>query len=209
LALDLVAIAVNVVPVFGGVVSNILNNWSADRKRDRIRRCLGDVSLHIANTRSKVNEEYVRSDEFEDLADQTLRRVAMERSEEKRRIYAAFLAGTLTGPGEPYHEQLRFLRTLEQLQPDHIRVIRAMLQDEPSYASNESTLGAALGRLLPDISEDRLLDLVTNQLTEELRVLNVDRREFHRAGGAPMSRLIRPYGQRLIQYISAPNEGAR
>src|SRR5262249_50087884 len=117
------------VPILAGAVSNVLSGWSQKRRFQRIREVLGRLEAQLARVRDQVREDYIRSDEFEDLLDQTLRRVATERQEAKRRLYAAFLASAVTSPGEPYHEQLRFLRTVEELQPDHIRVIRAMLQD--------------------------------------------------------------------------------
>ena len=165
--LDLAAIFTSPIPVLGGAVSNVLAGWSQNRRYQRIREALEQLNQNLVQVRHSLDEDYLRGDEFEDLLDQTLRRVAAERSEEKRRLYAAFLTGAAISPGEPYHEQLRLLRTLEELQPDHVRIVRAMLQkprDAPPRTGGISTrgltsFGHTLQERLPDIPPERLTEL--------------------------------------------------
>ena len=217
-AVSLGTILVNVVPGLGGVVASIVSEWSAARRYARVQEVLEDLALRLGNLRSEVSEEYVRSDEFPDLLDQTLRRVAHERHEGKRRLYAAFLAGAITTPGEPYHEQLRILRTLEELQPDHIRVIEAMRQEPgpaPPRTGGISTRGLTsirhiLQERLPDIPPERLTELVA-QLTDDLRVVMIGQRlDQRQVPGKAMDlrNEFTPYGRRLVAYISGA-ENAR
>lgn len=212
--LDLAAILSSAIPILGGAVSNVLGGWSQSRRFQRIRGVLEQLATSLAHVRESICEEYVRSDEFEDLLDQTLRRVAAERHEAKRRLYAAFLAGAVTSPGEPYHEQLRMLRTLEELQPDHLRIVRAMTLKEPITEpgvggispKGATTILETLRRRLAGVRIDRLEELV-EQLTVELHVTEIDRRQLKTimsAHGARdlQSRFTR-YGHRVIAYIRA------
>jgi len=48
----------------------------------------------IKDIQSDLAKEYVKTDEFQELLEKTLRQAAEERSEEKRRAYSKFLAGT-------------------------------------------------------------------------------------------------------------------
>lgn len=77
----------------------------------------------------------MRSDQFQDLLERTLRQAADERNDEKRRIYRLFLKGAIEVPGEPYDEQRRFLRTLDEMRGDYLRVIRAMLHEPEGNVS--------------------------------------------------------------------------
>ena len=114
-AAESLALVAVFIPGLSGAVANVLGGWSAARKYERVREVLEGLALRLANLRSEVTEEYVRSDEFEDLLDQTLRRVATERHASKRQLYREFLVGAISKPGD-YDEQLRVLRTLEELQ---------------------------------------------------------------------------------------------
>jgi hypothetical protein len=119
-ALDVAATVTSVVPWLGGPVSQVLSGISVGRKMDRVKELLDGLASDLQNLRSDVSANYVRTDEFQELLERTLRLAADERSDEKRRIYRAFLTVAIVSPGEPYDEQVRFLQTLAEIQPDHI-----------------------------------------------------------------------------------------
>jgi len=160
LALEAGALVANFLPGLGGAIANVLSGWSAERKRERVREVISGLALRLVNLQSEVADEYVRGDEFEDLLDQTLRRVANERHESKRRLYREFLVGAITKPAT-YDEQLRILRILEELQAAHIILLRAILQDpDPKHADGISgSLAATLARRMPAY-KDQIDDLV-------------------------------------------------
>src|SRR6266540_2351491 len=89
---DALAFYGTLIPVFGGAVSNVLNGWSRERRMKRAKDVLDDLFSRVQEVGGRLDEGYVRSDEFDDLLDRTLRQVAAERHQEKRRLYAAFLA---------------------------------------------------------------------------------------------------------------------
>lgn len=190
-------------PVLGTAISHVLTGWSRERQHERIREVINLLDEQLRATQVAISEDYVRSDEFEDLLDQTLRRVAQERHEEKRRVYAAFLRGAIQDPGHPYHEQLRFLRTLEELQPDHVRIIQAMRQDPGNPAGYISgSIRQTLMRRLPDMPEARLIDLY-GQLVNELHLVqNTSLMAMMTSAGAEdLRRRFAEYGARLVSYI--------
>jgi hypothetical protein len=213
---DAFAVYAELIPLLGGVVSNVMNGWTQERRMRRVGEVLSDLNARLrmlGDGLDRSREEYIRSDEFEDLLDRTLRQVTTERSRSKRRLYAAFLAGAIESPGEPYHEQLRMLRTIEELQPDHMRIIRAMQQTpEPEgsgrYRGMTSSPGATLERRVPDIPKERLMELA-EQLTEELRVVTIGKNLSAMAtqqGAEDLRSHFTPYGQRLLAYIRAADE---
>lgn len=200
------AFVISALPVLGGPISSVLSGLSAKRQQERIREVLNQVGRELVATQAEIREEYVRSDEFEDLLDQTLRRVMTERHESKRRLYAAFLAGAIKSPGEPYHEQLRFLRTVEELQPDHMRIIDAMAQAPPPGGGQgiAGSISQTLRRRLPDLPGDRLADLY-GHLTDDLKlIVGSGFNTMMTAHGAEdLRNRVTPYGNRLLAYIRA------
>jgi hypothetical protein len=148
----------------------------------------------------------VRSDEFEDLLDQTLRRVANERHESKRRLYREFLVEAITKPAA-YDEQLRILRILEELQAAHIILLRAILQEpDPKHADGISgSFNATLARRLPAYN-DVIGDLVAQ--LNDFRITNLSSlHTMMTARGAEDTRgTVTPFGQRFVSYIRSAEQ---
>src|SRR5687767_11990827 len=122
---EVIALYTTIVPVLGDVVSHVVSGWTSERKRARIREVFLDLYERLRMLRAQLNEHYVGTDDFEDLLDQTLRRVAFERHEAKRRLYREVLVGAATGKGS-YDHNLRLMRAVEQMQPAHFLILRAL-----------------------------------------------------------------------------------
>ncbi|MBW7997175.1 MAG: hypothetical protein FVQ81_11525 [Candidatus Glassbacteria bacterium] len=200
-ALDIASLVGSAVPWIGGPVSNVLSGMSFGRKLGRVREVLEGVAADLAEFKSEVSEEYVRTEEFEDLLEQALRRASEERSEEKRRMYRAFLSDAIEAPGESYDDQLRLLRTFEELQPDHLRVLKIMSQEPGSDPGMMGSPIQTLRERLLEFDDARIEDLVA-QLNDmwitnlgSLKVMMTGR------GAADLRHVVTEYGQRLLRYI--------
>ena len=110
-ALDVASFISSVVPWIGGPVSNVLGGMSLGRKLGRVSEVLESIANDVQNIESDASKNYVKTDEFEDMLEQALKRVGEERNEEKRHLYKAFLTDAIESPGELYDDQLRLLRT--------------------------------------------------------------------------------------------------
>jgi hypothetical protein len=199
--LSLVTLLSSAIPVFGGAVGHVFSEWAAARRAQRLREVLTGIVDDIKALGVRVHEEYVRSDEFEDLLDQTLRRVATERYEEKRRVFRAFLLGAITTPAD-YDEQVRILRTIDQLQAAHLTVIRAVM--EPPARNNEASIGRSFGQVLMrrigGMQRARIDELV--EQLNDLKILNMSIHGMMSGSGAEnTAATVTPYGQRMVRYI--------
>ncbi len=199
--LDIASFVSSAVPWIGGPVSNVLSGLSWDRKLVRIKECLEGIVSDLSKHKDEISEQYVKTEEFEELLAQTLKRVADERRDEKRRVYRAFLTDTIESPGKSFDEQIRFLRTFEELQPDHFKVLRALSQ---SPTSNPDQMGSpieTLHRRMPELDKTHIEDLITQ--LNDLRVTKMTSLKTMMTGyGAEdLSYSITPYGKRLLQYI--------
>lgn len=200
---DLGALYVNLVPVFGGVVSQVLNGWSAERRYQRVKEVLGSVARDLAQIKDRVREEYVRSDEFADLLDQTLRRVVNERNQEKRRLYRGLLVDATTSATYTYDEQIHMLQVIDSLQGAHIAVLGAILAEPPKGYSEgfTSTFLTTLRGRLHGVSEERIIDLVTH--LKDHHLANVGNLQSHMTseGAQDMRSTLTPFGKRLVDYL--------
>jgi len=207
---DLGALFASVVPVVGGAVSFVLSDWTAQRRYQRVRDVLQGLAKDLQQFKDDVKEEYVRSDEFTDLLDQTLRRVANERHEEKRRLYRGVLLGAITGQGQSYDEHLHMLRVIDSLQVAHMALLKAILQ-VPDLKYMDGISGsfiATLKRRLPELAEARIGDLVA-QLNDH-RVLTIGSLQtmMTARGAEDMRHTLSAFGRRLVSFLSeGPREG--
>ena len=202
-ALELAGIVSSLVPWLGGPISNVLGGISVDRKIGRVLKFMEGFAEELKDFKSKASEEYVKTEDFQELSEQTLLRVQDERNEEKRRIYRDFLIDAIKAPMELYDEQLRFLRTLEEMQPDHIRILRVLnnpLDVRPSPRL-EHTIPRlqSLSLMLLDIPHPRMADLV-DQLNSML--LTTLTEEDDVLGPVHLPSTITPYGHRFIKFIT-------
>jgi len=190
------------IPWLAPAVSAVLSGISNKRRIKRIHEALGQLNAELQDFKSESSDTYVQSDEFEELLERTLRQTADERSEEKRELYGRFLAAAIRSPGEPYDEQIRFLRDLELLQVDHIRILKAMLEEpDPNSNMYTGTTFSTLSERLPDISEPRLRDLVT-QLSDMRTILGIDKTMVTPSTALNLRNRFTPYGKRFVRYLS-------
>lgn len=201
-ALDVAAFVGSAVPWIGGPVSNVLGGISTGRKLARIREVLGGLVDDLSDFKSEISEKYVKTEDFEELLEQILKRASEERNEEKRDIYRSFLSNAIEEPGETYDEQIRFLRTLEEIQTDHLRIIRA-LSLEPSR--NPGMMGSpnqTLGKRLPEISEDRIAELIAQLNDMRITKLTSLKTMMTGHGAEDLRHSITAYGNRFLQYLT-------
>jgi hypothetical protein len=193
---------VNLVPGIGGAIASVLFGISGDRRFERVREFLVNLDSRLGRL-SDEQDRFIRSDEFEDLLTETLERVARERSEQKRKLYAAFLAEMIDElPSEPYEDRLRFLRMVEELQADHLRILRAMASEpDTSAAIMAGSRKLTLEAKLPEIPSDRLQDL-TQQLGD-LRLIDAGMLTGMVTGPSAIDLrpVVTPFGARFVRYL--------
>jgi hypothetical protein len=200
-SLDVAVIVTSAVPWLGGPVSAVLSGISFGRKYERVREVLNGVAEDLRQFKSSASEEYVRTEDFEELLEKTLRQTAEERSGEKRRIYRAFLTDAIASPGKPYEEQIRFLRALDELQPDHLRVIKALsLPPEGGSGISGSPLDTLYKRL-PDIPSERIGDLILNLNDLRITAMTSLRTMMTFSGAQDLRHSISSYGARFLAFI--------
>lgn len=200
-AMDIAAVITSIIPWIGGPVSQVLSGASFGRKLGRIREVLEGVAHDLEAQTSQASKEYVKTEDFEELLEKTLRQAAEERTEEKRKVYRRFLTEAIASPGEPYDEQVRFLRILEGIQVEHIRLLRALSQPPDQNPGMMGSPSQTLNERLPDIPRERIADLVSQ--TNDLRITNLTSLQTMMTGrGAQdLRHSITPIGNRFIGYL--------
>lgn len=69
--LDIATLVTSAVPWIGGPVSNVLGGISTGRKIQRAHQLLTGLTVELKDFKSEVFEDYVKTEDFEDLLEQT------------------------------------------------------------------------------------------------------------------------------------------
>lgn len=203
--LEVSAALVSAAPWIGGPVSSVLTGIAIQRRFDRVQEVLDGLAEDLRDFHSEASEHYVKTEEFEELLERTLRQAAEERNQEKRRLYRAFLAGAIKSPGARFEDQMWFLRTLGAIEPDHVRVLRALLAEPTDAPSLMGSFRQTLMRRLPEFTQEQVTRLVsdldaqrlTNGLAGRLAVMMTGR------GSADMRQTLTDYGRQFIAFLQA------
>ncbi|MCX6830138.1 MAG: hypothetical protein NT002_12810 [candidate division Zixibacteria bacterium] len=201
-ALEIISFISSAVPYIGGPVSNIISGALTKRKLARIREFLLGLASDLKEFKSTVTEEYVKTDEFEELLETTLHKVAEERNEQKRQIFRSFLEEAIKSPGESYDEQRRFIHILEQLQDAHIALMKVIIQTpDPNPPGITGSIGQTLQRRLPNIPREKIVELLSQLKDLRLAMLADPNMMLTPHGAEDLRSGLTDYGRRFLKYL--------
>jgi len=204
-AIDISATIAGFAPWIGGPLSSLLSGVSQARKMKRIKEVLVELKGRIGDFQSEVSKEYVKTEDFQDLAEKALLSAASERSEEKRKLFAEFLTNDIKSPDKPYDEKQRFLKLLEDMQISHVFVLRAMAENpSPVTIASEKSRSLSQELLLrfPEHSQETA-NHIYKDLVEWRLVSPIDINAPLVAGTVyKIADRITPLGYRFLMYIA-------
>lgn len=203
IALDIASMAASAFPGLGGPISAFLSGIFVERKLKRMREVIHKLQENLEGFKSEVSEEYVKTEDFEELVEETMLRVHRERNEEKRLLYAQFLTGAIKRPSDPYAEKIRFLKIIDNIQLEHVMLLKAIRQapDPNTNIDMGSPLQTLEKRL--KMQRDMIVELVND--LNDMRITNMTGLKVMMTGhGAEnLVHSITPLGQRLIRFIES------
>jgi len=203
LALDVASFVTSAVPWIGGPVSSVLSGVSFGRKINRVRETLEGLIEDLRDFKSKVSENYVKTEDFEELLEQALRKAADERNPEKRRLYRAFLSNAVKSPAASYDDRIRVLRILEQVHPDGLRVLAALAQMPVQSNAQFGTPLNTLWKRLPDIPMSRIEEIFGELQTLGLANLRNLKVTMTAHGAEDLRHAVTSLGGNVLRYTGS------
>ncbi|MBU8933341.1 MAG: hypothetical protein KOO62_04970 [candidate division Zixibacteria bacterium] len=203
--IELLSLISSAVPYLGGPLSNILSGQLVKRRFERVDGCLRNLATRLDRHQSDVTENYVKTEEFDELLEQTLRRVSEERNEEKRKLYQSFLYHDISLPQGQYDDKMKMLRLIEQVSPRGIMLLKALnYPPDPNPPGWGGSPGDTLRRRL-----DSGIHQYIPELLAELNRLGMARagglNTMMTSGGAEeLHNWIQPLGTELLRFIESP-----
>ena len=190
------------VPWLGGPVSNVLSGYTQSRKLSRIKEVLDELSEELREFKSRASEEYVKTENFEDLLEQTLRRVADARQSNVRTLYCRFLRRAIRDPSDDYDTQIRALKAIELLGSEHVALLGALMVD-PGPLAPFSHASSHMQTLTERTSLDRdtIRSLVDDLNHWRLAKLDGLSTMMTGRGAASLQHTVTPLGRKVLDYL--------
>lgn len=99
-----VAIALNTVPMVGGIMSGIANEVIAKRQNRRLNIFLVSLAKKLKGVSEKINRDFISKEEFQDLTEDIFSKAAETKQKEKLEALKAIFLNTVLSDKPNYNE---------------------------------------------------------------------------------------------------------
>jgi len=185
----------------GGLLSSLMGGVAVEHRFERVANFLMKLTIEVHRL-DGVSDEYIRSEDFEDIFSETLTRAAKERSDEKRAIFGTFLKSAIARQVS-YEEylQARIARFLEDLLPADFVVLSAFAQG-PGTENSMSPMQTVQQRT-NGLTKDQVIEIVEH--LNRLGLLSIDRNGLMvmmtAQGALDLEHWLTPVGRRFLSHL--------
>jgi len=163
---EVTAIALNAVPVVGGVLAGIANSLITRRQNQRLNKFLVDLATDLKAVSQRINTEFVQSSQFADFAEDVFSKAAETRQQEKLSALHAIFLNTVLSNRPKYDEALEVADLVHRWQPRHLVLLKIL--DNPRAADQQmgkvvgdgggisTSINQILRKLLPEWDDDQI-----------------------------------------------------
>ena len=209
------SIALNAVPVVGGVLSGIANELISNRKNRRLEQFLTQLGHQMSELNDRIASDFIRSEEFQDLAEDIFEKASESRQSEKLDAYRAIFMNTITANDPSYDAAAEIAALVQGWQPRHIIMLRIFHYpiEADRQAGNvvgpgggfATSFSQILGKLLPSWEDDEvertwkeLYDANMHKSGKSTHVMMTDRGIHH------LEHVLTDFGKRVASFMTLP-----
>lgn len=210
-AIEVVAIALEAVPLVGGVLGGTASFLLNRRKDKRIQEFLMSLADDLKANQDYINDEFIKKEKFIDLTEEVLQRAGDNWQKEKLIALKRIYVNTIIAERPNYDEATEILWLVHNLQPRHLVMLKIL--SDPRKADKE--MGDVVGegggfstsfsqifkKLLPEW-DDEHIERTWNDLYE---------RKIHKSQGTKammtdqginhLEGRLTEFGQRVVYYL--------
>ena len=139
-AVKIGAIALNALPIVGGIMSDIANEVIAKRQNRRLNNFLFNLAEELNNVSEKINRNFISKEEFQDLIEDIFCKAAETRQKEKLEALKSIFINTILSDKPNYNDAAEIAALVERWQPRHIILLKIL--------SNPSEANEKMGRIV-------------------------------------------------------------
>lgn len=163
---EVVSIALNAVPYAGGFMSGVASAIISKRKDRRLNQFFITLARNLEDLHSRVNSDFLQTEDFQDLAEDVFSKAAETRQQEKLDAFRAIFVNTVLSDSPTYDEATEIVELINGWQPRHV-VLMHILAD-PAAADKQmgnvvgpgggltTSISTILHTLLPEWDDDQI-----------------------------------------------------
>jgi len=213
-AIEAVSVALSAVPVAGGPLAEIAGAIIRRRQNRRLNRFLIDLAGDLQRLSDRVNSEFVRTDEFQDLAEDILTKATETRQQAKLDAFRAIFLNTVLAQRPNYNEASEIATLVDRLQEQHIALLRILA--DPRRADREmgrpvgegggfaTSINQILRRLLPEWDDDQIDRTWADLLDVKIHNTPGTKAMMTDSGVHQLENRLTPFGWKVVRYITSP-----
>lgn len=118
--------ALQLVPIVGGLAATYISEYVPRKKQERIVGFIQDLAREFVAEQARIDNEFVRTKDFQRLFEDVMDRVQNVRNEDKLGYWAALLAGVATTDRPAVSDRERMVDTLDGLRPQHLQLLHVI-----------------------------------------------------------------------------------
>jgi hypothetical protein len=193
--------ALNAVPLAGGTIAALISEYVPRQKQVRLVRFVEELGDRLKAQQARIDQEFVRTNEFQTLFEDALDRVQQRKNEDKFDYWARLIAGVAGTERPPRADRDRFIDTLDRLRPAHLRLLHivATTREGPPDAymgSADRTLTWKMpGTPIEEIRRD------WDDLARENVLQSFPSGMMTAEGAGNLTVRVTPYGQQFIRLL--------
>jgi len=118
--------ALNAIPVAGGTIATLISEYVPRQKQVRLVCFVEDLGERLRAQQERVDQDFVRTEEFQVLFEDALDRVQQRKNEDKFEYWARLIIGVVGKERPPRADRDRFVDTLDRLRLSHLRLLHVV-----------------------------------------------------------------------------------
>jgi len=209
-----VAIAINAIPLAGGVMAGIANEVIAKRQSRRLNNFLISLAEKFKSVSEKINRDFISKEEFQDLTEDIFSKAAETKQKEKLEALKAIFLNTVLSDKPNYNEAVEMAALIERWQSRHIVLLKILSNPIEADEQRGRVVGNGGGFSTSISHVLKLLLLTWDEEQIERTWLELYDARIHKTDGVrttltnsgihQLENRLTEYGIKVIRYIKEP-----
>jgi len=207
-------LALNAVPMVGGVLSGIAGTIIARRQSRRLNEFLISLAERFGELEDRVHTQFIQTDEFQDLAEDIFLKASESRQQEKLDAYRSIFLNTVLSNHPSYEAAAEIADLIDHWQARHVILVRILA--DPAAADRE--MGGAVGpgggittsisliiqKLLPEWDDDQIDRTWSDLYDARIHRTPGTKTMMTDSGIRQLENRLTDFGEEVAQFISEP-----
>lgn len=165
--------AISAIPYIGGPIATLIDKYIPSKKQERLLNFIKDLELSIVNIHESLDYNYIQTEEFAFIFEQTFKSVADNHQKEKLECYKAILLNTLKNPKSiPFEEKELYLRLVNNMTVLHVKILGTLDQIINRKVENPLTMSYNSELRVKTFDSEKSERTAPSKLTDQYAVLS-------------------------------------